>query len=389
MPFVDTMGRVRSERRAPFLLCGLRRGRTLGCAAARALCAALASAFALALLASCDRQPPPPVAAIPRQEILPALETAVLPAQYPNLDADPQRHLVLAAYLEAWNARQAAPDAVAPARAQFLALYAEGYRAHVGGAADAAGFDARLRLLWDLAGVAHTTGVSPAEINRACAWQEPPAAAALAGPPVVLAELRTTPLLIALERLPALTRQMLTETRLDTPGGQSAAELVAQAARGIYLTPQLSQWSPSCPLDVCGSSEPLTRTLILTPVGQVDLAAKPDWSLAAVALHEAAHVAWFHRPEVSRDPRLLLPVPNEREAWRQTAQFLRGLLRSASPELRQHVQTTGPDIRAMLQRSREQVARANRVLRLAESDESLLLALPEGLAERDLRALPR
>lgn len=312
-----------------------------------------------------------------------------MPAQYPTLAADPESQAVLTAYLAAWNRRATAPEALAPERERFLALYAELYRRSLGGAAATAGLDEHLRLLWDLSGVAHTTLLSPAEIKRLSAWSEPPAAAAAGAPPVELSTLQTTPARVALERLPAMTRRLLTAVSLDAPGGLNAADLVIAAARAVYFTPQLAAWSPGCPMDVCGSSEPLTRTLILTPVSQIDLAPKPDWSLAAVAVHEAAHIAWFHRPEVSRDPRLLLAVPNEREAWCRTAQFLRGLLRSNDPEVRAYVQAHAPAIRGMLQQARDQVRRTNRALRLADGDESVLSALPEGLSETALRALPR
>jgi hypothetical protein len=313
----------------------------------------------------------------------PALESVY----YPALGSEPERRAVLDAYLEAWRRRETAPAELTAGRQALLAVYATAYRGHLAGDAPSAALDERLRVLWDLCGVAHATLISPDEIKGATGWREPPA---LTGPDttsVTLTDLAQTTLLAPLERLPAQTRLLLANVRLDSAGQESAATIVSQAARAVYFSGQLPQWSPSCPLEVCGSCEPLTRTLILAPVGNVDLAPKPDWSLAAVAVHEAAHIAWFYRPEVSRDPRLLLVVPNEREAWRLTAQFLRGLLRCAVPEVRAHVQTHGAAVREMLQRARDQVGRANRVLGLPPQDESLQLALPQGATEDALRVL--
>jgi hypothetical protein len=351
-------------------------------------------ALSAILLFACDRARPGAAPAPIGTNLQPAparrTEIAIQPAQYPNLGADRDRLALLAAYLEAWNRRVQAPAAVAAARERFLGLYAAVYRAHVTAADDTAGLDQRLRRLWDLSGVAHATALAPAEIKRVSAWTEPPpAVAAAAAPPVVLSALQSTPALVPLERLPDLTRQLLAEVRLDAPDGPLAMALVAGAARAVYLTPQLSGWSPGCPMDVCGSSEPLTRTLILTPVSQVDLAPKPDWSLAAVAVHEAAHLAWFHRAEVSAEARLLLPVPNEREAWRRTAQFLRGLLRSTHPAVRAAAQAHTTDIRTLLQQAHGQLRAANRVLGLPDGDESELTVLSPELSESALRVLPR
>ena len=69
--------------------------------------------------------------------------------------------------------------------------------------------------------------------------------------------------------------------------------------------------------------QPPTRTVILCAVSYIDLKPKPDWSIAAVAVHEAAHIWWFHQPEVS-SIRPSLTVPNERHSWLVMARFLRG-----------------------------------------------------------------
>lgn len=348
-------------------------------------------AVALILAASCDRRSAPSAPALPATYSRPpgrAAEVAIQAALYPTLDTDPQGHAVLAAYLQAWNRREQEREALSPAREPLLALYGELYRRHVQAGGADAGPDGGLRALWDLAGLAHTTLLAPADIKRATGWTEPSAMAPSDEPPVQLSALQTGTARVPLERLPAGVCLLLTETRLDAPDSPDALVLVRREARCVYFTPQLASWSPNCPMDVCGSSEPLSRTLILSPVSQIDLAPKPDWSLAAVAVHEAAHIAWFHRPEVSAEPRLLLPVPNEREAWRQTAQFLRGLLRSAHPEVRPYVQAHAAEIRAMLQQARDYVRRANRVLHLAEGDEARRTGLPTGVPEAALRALP-
>jgi len=155
-------------------------------------------------------------------------------------------------------------------------------------------------------------------------------------------------------------------------------DYVVARSRQVYFTAQLVEWSPGVPLEVCGSSEPLTRTLILSAATYVDLTPKPEWSVAAVAVHESAHVAWFHRPEVSRNPRLLLPVPNERNAFAVMAKFLDGLLAVKDPTSAAYVAQHAAEIQQELAQAREQVANANQRLGLPPDDQ----AEHPGLAEK-------
>jgi len=168
-------------------------------------------------------------------------------------------------------------------------------------------------------------------------------------------------------------------------GSQTYADYVKQQVRQVYLTPQLAEWSPASPLDVCGSSEPLTRVLILVSASYINLAPKPDWSLAAVAVHECAHIDWFHSPEAHKDPRLLLVVPNERNAFARMASFLRGMLSIKDPELKAYVDRHRADIQQKLIEARERVVSANGLMGLPENDESELRELPTGIAESRLR----
>ena len=292
------------------------------------------------------------------------------------------------AYLGAYRRREDPATQLAQERSRLLTLYAQAYRDAVAGAASA-DYDLKLRLLWDLCGIAHATAISPKDIKEALGWGEPaPHGLRLGARPVALAEARERPLRIALVHLPERVLQLLQGTPMAAPAQSTFADFASAHVREVYLTPQLTEWSPNCPLDVCGSCEPLTRTLILVSASYVDLSPKPDWSLAAVAVHECAHVEWFHRAEVSERPRLLLPVPNERHAWVMTAMFLRGMLRSAPSPLRPYVRTHGPAIRQMLQQARREIGKANRILRLPEHDESLHLDLPTGITDEELRGGP-
>jgi len=288
------------------------------------------------------------------------------------------------AYLSAWRKRAESPTQAVEARRRFLSLYAQAYRDLTTEAA-VSDYDRRLRLLWDLCGVVHATTIPPGDVKQALGWQEPRVADASPGPPAAMAEARDRPLRTRPDRVPTLVLQLLQSLPVDPSGGATFADFVSTNVREVYLTPQLVEWSPVCSMDVCGSCEPLTRTLILVSAGYVDLAPPAAWSLAAVAVHETAHIEWFHRPEVSRDPRLLLPTPNERNAWRLMVRFLRGLLRERPQTVQSHVRTNAAAIRKMLQRARKELQKANRALHLPVDDESLHLELPPGIDEADLK----
>ena len=361
------------------------RGTLRFCQAGTLARSVLGVAAAAVFLCGCGPTGPsePPTPPLPVQPPLTA-RAGPTPHHYPTLCKDPDRQSVLEAYLAAWRQSAKVPNQLAVERAHLLALYADAYRDVITDP-DRPGYDRRLRLLWDLCGVAHATMISPAEIKQAVAWQESPATAAIPAEPVLLVEARNHPLRLAPNRLPRQVLQLLGSVPKDAVGGSTYADYVAATVHTVYLTPQLAEWSPACPLDVCGSSEPLTRTLILVSANYVDLAPKPDWSLAAVAVHEAAHIEWFHRPGVSRDPRLLLPAPNERQAWCLTAQFLRALLKDGPPPVQPYVSTQAAALRQMLIQACGEIRKANRVLHLSEYDESLQLTLPEGISEAALR----
>jgi hypothetical protein len=110
----------------------------------------------------------------------------------------------------------------------------------------------------------------------------------------------------------------------------------------------------------------------------VDLSPKPEWSLAAVAVHETAHMAWFHRPEVSRKPSLLLVAPNERNAFAAMARFLEGLLHVEGPGLKEYVAQHSAAIRELLREARGNVATANERLGLPPGDLAEHLDVSEG-----------
>jgi hypothetical protein len=305
------------------------------------------------------------------------------PSHYPTLCADPDRGSVVVEYLDAWRNRAEARQAFLEARARLLGVYAQAY-SDLPQSADGAAYDRRIRLLWDLCGVAHATSIRPEAIKRALRWKEPQAPGEASTPPVSLADASQHPLRTRPGSLPDMVRRLLRSVVLDRTRGVSFEEYVSTRVRQVYLTPELVEWSPACPLDVCGSCEPLTRTLILASVTYVDLSPKPDWSLAAVAVHESAHIEWFHRPEVSHDPRLLFPAPNERNAWLLMSRFLSGLLDADSPPVRRYVGKHAAEIRVKLRQAESYVRAANRLLKLPEDDESVHPDLPAGVSEDDL-----
>ncbi len=352
----------------------------------------VARAAAVVLLAglfcSCEeRQPAPSSGPVPvaLPEPVPKPSPGPSVKDYPNLCANADREAAVRAYLRAWRTRSERAGGVAPPERQsILALYADAYQ-DVFAAADGKEYDRRLRVLWDLCGLAHATLIPPGVIKQAVNWTEPAGAGVERTGELVPAQARDRPVRARVEQLPARVLSLLRGVKLASPAGITFADFVSAHAREAYLTPNLVEWSPVCSLDVCGSCEPLTRTLILTSSSYVDLSPKPDWSLAAVAVHESAHIAWFHRPEVTEDPRLLLPIPNERNAWRLTATFLQGILRTeVSSPLRPHVRTHAGEIRKMLQQARGEVRRANRALRLPEEDQSLRTVIARDVSERDL-----
>lgn len=306
------------------------------------------------------------------------------PADYPSLCADPDAEAIVGAYLRAWRGRTEAPDDFAKHRSRILDPYSAAYR-EIGASEAEADYDVRLRVLWDLCGLAHATMIPPELIKQAVEWQEPERPENVLSKPIAATDASHHPVRLPAGCLPGVACTLLESVTFDASQGLSFADFVSANARQVYLTPQLVEWSPSCPLDVCGSSEPLTRTVILVSASYIDLSPKPDWSLAAVAVHECAHIQWFHRDDVTEDPRLLLPVPNERNAWRIMAQFLRGLADISSPTERQYVREHAGAIRKELSRAEEQVRRANTALGLSEDDESERVELPAGISESDLR----
>lgn len=308
-------------------------------------------------------------------------------ATYPTLAEEPRRAKALEAYLDTWDVRDKSPETYKQALDALLAVYRDAY-AGLPKAADAAAYDRGLRILWDLCGVVHSTALSPEIVKHGIDWQEPVVPEGLGDAQVSPADAVSAPLRTALDRLPHRCLALLRAVPVDAAGGPSYYDFVADQTRQVYLTPQLPEWSPSCPMDVCGSSEPLTRTLILASVSYIDLCPKPDWSLAAVAVHEAAHIAWFHSGEVEADPRLLLPIPNERNAFAQMAAFLRGMLSLRDPELKAYVDQHRKAMQDELVQARLRVRAANEVLALPSDDESSRTTLPEGIQEARLRALP-
>jgi len=263
--------------------------------------------------------------------------------------------------------RDEAPKPFAASRARLLATYATAYRELIG-VGDQKQYDRRLRALWDLCGVVHATTISPPEVKQAIGWHEPRAPRGLSKAEVSLQAAAQHPVRTSFEGLPGLCRKLLQAVPATGVAEGSYADYVKAHAREVYLTAQLVEWSPGLPLDVCGSSEPLTRTLILTPAVYVDLSPKPEWSLAAVAVHETAHIAWFHRPEVSKDPRLLRVAPNERNAFAAMARFLEGVLGLEDPALKTYVTQHSAAIRDQLREARENVAQANARLGLPAGD---------------------
>ncbi len=305
-------------------------------------------------------------------------------ATYPALAEEPQTAKALEAYLDTWDVRDKSSEEYKQALDALLSVYRDAY-AGLPKAADAAAYDRGLRVLWDLCGVVHSTALSPEVVKHGIDWQEPAVYEGSGDAEVSLADAVSAPLRTALESLPHRCLALLRAVPVDAAGGSSYYDLVADQARQVYLTPQLPEWSPSCPMDVCGSSEPLTRTLILASASYIDLSPKPDWSLAAVAVHEAAHIAWFHSGEVEADPRLLLPIPNERNAFAQMAAFLRGMLSLRDPELKAYVDQHRKAMQDGLVEARGRVTAANALLGLPANDESEHTELPEGIEESKLR----
>ncbi|MGC9318962.1 MAG: hypothetical protein ACP5KN_13095 [Armatimonadota bacterium] len=315
--------------------------------------------------------PPPPTTAEPG----PALD------HYPTLCADEQRRERVKQYLEAWRDREAAPERFQAARTELLAVYAEAAAAlGAGPTAD----PEPLRIMWDLSGLAHATMLSPAAIleETGLTGQGP------SGPPAIATDPSLQQLPEPPNDVPTGFWNLLEGVTVEPGGERTFADFVRDATRTIYLTVDLPDWSPVCPLNVCGSSEPVTRTLILLPAKYIDFQRKAAWEVAAVAVHEAAHIQWFHRPEVAEDPRLLLPMPNERNSWRIMARFMGGLLAIDDPSLQAHVRQHEAEIRQRLEDALAKVAVANETLGLTQGDLSEVAEIGEGVSLDALQRIP-
>jgi hypothetical protein len=329
------------------------------------------------LLASCGKperrhEVPRPQTSLPSATIRPNLYPQ--PSHYPTVCTLPERRQTVADYLDAWQGRHETPETFRKNRKAFLELYADVYAQAMSSPPPG---ERELRLLFDMAGLAHTTAINPTAVKEAlgCCDQSPPLGQQTSS---------STP-----PGLPERVDRLLRAVPISASDSETFSSRIARQTRQVVLTDQLVDWSPACPLDVCGTSEPVSRTIVLTSASYAEQTPKPDWSMAAVAVHEAAHVAWFHSEAVAGDPRLLLSLANEREAWRQTAVFLRGLLRSPDRQLQPYVRVHGAAIRAMLKQARQAIRDANSALGRSPGDESLVEALPEGISEAALRGTLR
>ncbi|MEA3401574.1 MAG: hypothetical protein U9R79_10075 [Armatimonadota bacterium] len=317
-------------------------------------------------------EPPPPPA---------TAEPGPTSDDYPTLCAHEQRRETVKQYLEAWRDREAEGEQFEAARAELLKLYAQAAAVLEAGPTED---PEPLRIMWDLAGLAHATMLSPAAILEEADLTGQDGS----GPPTIATDPSLQQLPEPPTDVPARFWELLEAVTVEPDGTRTFADFVRDTARSIYLTVDLPDWSPVCPLNVCGSSEPVTRTLILLPAKYIDFQRKAAWEMAAVAVHEAAHMEWFHRQEVSEDPRLLLPLPNERNSWRIMACFTEGLLAIDDPALKAHVSEHEAEIRQRLEDALASVAIANETLGLPEDDRSEVVEIPEGVELAELRRTP-
>ena len=299
------------------------------------------------------------------------------PNLYPSIMSGEESGAVLEAYLQAWKFRRRHPEVLTAKTGALLEQYGRAYDAvlHLAGKP---GFDPAIRRLWDYIGLARATALSPRRIKEAVHWRDHALVVAQTQPLSSLMAAARKPILLRLRQLPEAVLDILAGVRPNPDREETYLDVIRARVDAVYLTAQLVEWSPGCPMEVCGSAEPLTRTAIVIPASYSNFTPKPAWSAAAVLVHESAHIAWFHRAEVAAHPALLAAVPDERNAWCETAVFLRALLRSSDPSFRGRFQGQVADIQTMLQRACDSIRTANATLGLDPEDESRrFVAVPE------------
>lgn len=112
-------------------------------------------------------------------------------------------------------------------------------------------------------------------------------------------------------------RKVLRATKAE---GGSYADFVGRWLRYTVVVESPGLLDPNLPLRCEGTVEPLSGTAFITERDAITSQRRPAWKIAAALVHEAEHVRWYYEG-AGDDARRLLPLPDERNAYRRMFLF--------------------------------------------------------------------
>lgn len=127
------------------------------------------------------------------------------------------------------------------------------------------------------------------------------------------------------ETFDADVRGLLKASRDD--GGAPYTGVARQWLRYIVVVDRPDLLDPNLPLHCEGTVEPVSGTAFLTENDAITGQRRAAWRIAAALIHEAGHVQWYYE-KAGQDPRLLDPVPDERNAYLGMFEFGRAVMQS-------------------------------------------------------------
>lgn len=215
--------------------------------------------------------------------------------------------------------------------------------------------------LWELNRVARVTGLSAGEVREAvglAGHKRPLVATHQPGGQAPEGCRAVAP--AALDRD---ARSLLSVAR---PDGGNYAQFVYGWLHYIVTVDDPGLLDPNLPLTCEGTVEPLSAAAFITLRDTITGEPRAGWQTAAALVHEAEHVRWYHQV-AGRDPRLLLPLPDERNAYRGMFLFLQAAQRLAARRGPSSAAAAAA-IAESMQLRRNVLREANRLLGYPEDD---------------------
>jgi hypothetical protein len=264
-------------------------------------------------------------------------------------------------------------------RGRFISAYIEFYDRYICEDSGSSEKNSLAVAIGSLSGLAYRFGITQRELHRLAAGEVGEIPTEFGSVPDMDALLGAIPITVSSEGLPQEVIQVLEET------GYYA--LIRDNLREIVLTDEIDEGISLVLPDRGGEATPCLG-LVTVDVFREAGGLLPVWQIAAVLVHEAAHVAWVKNMP---GPRFLLPVPNEGNAFFVEARFLEDFLQRGLEQ-----GTIIPDselaneIMALIREDRAVVAVADSILGVAPGDreESLIYDIAEGVTDRELEFYP-